>query len=254
MAEKTITCRNFLIICLCILIPITLSSAAFGASANIQVNIGGDGLVSITGTGSFATCNGSNYGSVNLQCNGAWVYQSYILIDGVWSYSSPACSAEGYGSAAFTCYTDRYFINDGTSTFSVIANDCTRQPASADYAEELDNAHVVTYLGPSGQVTQPFDIIASVVFQPTQNPIKGYITCGVEDIGYVSKSCESLYCSCLYKAFNGLPNGTWTVYAGAITWPHGVSSNVERRSITIISPQDRTDGDKGSTETGCRGE
>ncbi len=178
------------------LMAILSSTPGMAASVSITATERGDGGVLLTGRGFFQTCRTCDASGTNCTYNNSGYVATYHS-----TATYPLCSDGGNGSASCTAVLDRGTLH-GSRTFRAYASDC-KGNATETTTTNFDNTPTVSVTGPSGTVSEPFDITGTANFKPTLSATKGTIHAYVNG-GYVGgKSCTSETCSFSYKEISG---------------------------------------------------
>jgi hypothetical protein len=216
---------------------------SIAASVTVTHTDPGDGSIRVTVSGSFNSCTSCDQNGENCTTNNNGTVSLY-LGDGVY----PIGGASGSGSASYTHIFDRGSMH-GSSTFRAKASDCTGS-STAEYEIVLDNTPTVSVTGPSGTLSEPFDITGTAAFKPTLDATKGTIYLFINGSPYVaaSKSCTTEICSFSYqesagKLYDMNHGGPYTVKlkatgSGASATNEGAFSVNKTPTIRITGPID----------------
>ncbi len=163
----------------------------YGATAQLSYTVESDGSVPLTIKGTFEECIYCDDHGKNCWSNHA-AGSVYIL---------SLCGESGHGTASCTAILDRGSLNR-THTFRGVASDC-KGSASDSVTIMLDNTPAVSISGPSGTVSEPFDITGHVAFKPTLQQTKGTINVYINGGHVAGKYCTTEECDFSYKELTG---------------------------------------------------
>jgi RHS repeat-associated protein len=208
---------------LSILTVLFLATFSYAATPSISINVQDDGGVLVTATGSYESCPPGHTGhSISL------------------SYYSPGwgnsqlCSS---GGASCSVVLDRAGLN-GTIPFTATASDCSGS-STASQSLTFDNTPQLSYGGPTGTVSAPFDIYGSVVFTPTLNNVKGNVTFYLDGsfLG-ITQNCYTYTCNFSYQ---GVKGSLYQAYQGThvvkvVAAGGGVSVNAQNTITVDMTP------------------
>ncbi|WP_028578879.1 hypothetical protein [Desulfogranum japonicum] len=204
-----------------IFFALLVSNNAIAASVTLTATDLGNGGVRLSASASFASCKVCDaYGNCHTNNRG--------------SVSIPyRCADSGEGSAECSVILDRGTLH-GTRNFTANASDC-KGSASDSITTEFDNTPTVSYQEPTGEVEEPFDIKANVVFKPTLQENKGTINAYVRNAFIARKICKTENCSFSYEEETGSlydlnHGGPYTIIIRAYG---GGASAEESGSITV---------------------